>query len=84
MARAQVKDEKTSCAATGGEQPGEVGQDRQRGGGQSSPVRRISRRAQRFLSGLVREGPARPRREIGIKGRSSMSKAELVSALRSH
>jgi hypothetical protein len=85
MPRAQIKDEKTYqklrekgesknkaariANAAAASSPGKVG----RRGGKSSPYDDWSKQD------LVRRA-----REIGIKGRSTMSKAELIKALRDH
>jgi hypothetical protein len=85
MARAQVKDEKTYQKL------------REQGESKGKSARIANAAANRGRSSVGRKGGKSPSydewskqdlmaraREIGIKGRSSMSKAELVKALRNH
>jgi general stress protein YciG len=85
MARAQVKDEKTYEKL------------REQGASKEKSARIANAAANRGRSSVGRKGGKSPSydewtkqdllqraREIGIKGRSSMSKGELVKALRQH
>lgn len=85
MPRAQIKDEKTYRAL------------RREGNSEEKPARIANAAAASSRESVGRRGGHSPSyddwtkkdlmrraREIGIKGRSSMSKAQLVSALREH
>jgi Rho termination factor, N-terminal domain len=73
--------EDLSGAALRGQQRGEVGPDRQRGRQQLAQASRRLRRQEPQLRRLDQEQLVERAREIGIKGRSSMSKQQLISAL---
>jgi hypothetical protein len=85
MPRAQIKDEKTYQKLR------EHGESEEKSARIANAAARTSRRAVGAKGGRSRayddwskEDLLKRAREIGVKGRSSMSKAQLIDALRNH
>ena len=84
MPTPQIKDERTYQALRREGNSEEIGPDRQRGRQQLAQGSWRPRRQEPEVRGVDEEQLAERAREIGIKGRSSMSKPQLISALRNH